>query len=148
MIRSQMEAEAPHSSPAAGNIRCCCRVTQVETDMVTQAAKSSSVPQTMWLLLDPSNCLSTVHKPGSSEHTGKQMSTQGHFSIFRHQGDRAVWQDRHSFSVTTQLHGYYPAFLLCFIDFLLKQSFLPQLSTFHFLERSPSHVCFILPTKK
>lgn len=36
LIRSQMEAEALHSSMAAGNIRWCCRVTQVETDRVTQ----------------------------------------------------------------------------------------------------------------
>lgn len=97
-IRSQMEAEALHSSAAAWNLRWCCRVTQVETDRVTQAAKSSSVPQTKWLPLDRGNHLSAVHKPALwSAHT------QGHFSILRHQGDPVVWQDGRSFAVTTRL---------------------------------------------
>lgn len=46
LIRSQMEAEALHSSTAAANLRWCCRVTQVETDRVTQAAESCSALQT------------------------------------------------------------------------------------------------------
>lgn len=46
LIRSQMEAEALNSTTAAANLRWWCRVMQVETDRVTQAARSCSAAQT------------------------------------------------------------------------------------------------------
>ncbi len=101
LIRSQMEAEALHSATAAGNFRWCCRVTQVETDWVTQE-----------LLCTPDKVTAvttgaTIHplyiNQLSETHRETNRHTQGHFSIFRHQGDPVVWQDRPSFLVTTRL---------------------------------------------